>query len=142
MLKLVGWKAFVAAIRGRGDIGNVENLRHPAKELLIRYKQEGAAVNIDNPNWDFNKLTAALIRGPHASVFQHISFLYDEFLDMRKKGQWVILPFQEVKHLPGLRISPPGCVEQRGRRPRLICDYTFSDVNASTFDIDIPLEAM
>ena len=57
------------------------------------------------------------------------------------KGQWTILPFRLVQHLPGLRLSPPGVVPQRERRPRWICDYTFSDVNKDTCPI-APLEAM
>ena len=51
---------------------------------------------------------------------------------MINKQQWVILPASEVMDLPGLRLSPPGCVPQRDRRPRWICDYSWSDVNAET----------
>ena len=43
-----------------------------------------------------------------------------------------------AKQLNNLRISPPGVVPQRGRRPRWICDYTWSNVNQET----IPLAAM
>ena len=43
-----------------------------------------------------------------------------------------------AKQLSNLRISPPGVVAQHGRRPRWICDYTWSNVNQDT----IPLAAM
>jgi hypothetical protein len=37
--------------------------------------------------------------------------------DMFEKGQWIALPFDQVKDLPNLRISPIGVVPQRDRRP-------------------------
>jgi len=46
-----------------------------------------------------------------------------------------------VKHLPNLRLSPLGCVPQRGRRPRLIVDLSFYDVNQETVKT-APPEAM
>ena len=49
--------------------------------------------------------------------------------DMIRKGYWVVLPYHLVRHLPNLRISPMGAVPQRERRPRIIMDYSFSNVN-------------
>ena len=60
---------------------------------------------------------------------------------MIKKGQWAILPASVALGLEGLRVSPPGVVPQRDRRPRWICDYTFSDVNPETVNL-VPREAM
>ena len=57
------------------------------------------------------------------------------------KSQWVVLPAEDVASLPGLRISPPGVVPQRDRRPRWICDYTWSKVNKDSLPL-APLEAM
>jgi hypothetical protein len=53
----------------------------------------------------------------------------------------VVLPYQSVKHLKNLCISPPGVPPQRDRRPRWICDYIFSGVNDDTADV-APNEAM
>ena len=36
---------------------------------------------------------------------------------MLLKSQWVVLPAADVESLPGFRISPPGVVPQRDRRP-------------------------
>ncbi|KAK1732369.1 hypothetical protein QTG54_016948 [Skeletonema marinoi] len=55
--------------------------------------------------------------------------------------QWVVLPVSAVKDLPGLRISPPGVIPQRDRRPRWIVDYSFSGVNAETLPL-AAIEAM
>ena len=54
------------------------------------------------------------------------------------KNFWTVLPFEKVKNTPGLRLSPLGVVPQRDRRPRLIVDYTFSDVNQETQEIAPP----
>ena len=40
-----------------------------------------------------------------------------------------------VKDLPGLRLSPPGVVPQRNRRPRWICDYSWWGINADTLPL-------
>ncbi|KAL3816089.1 hypothetical protein ACHAXA_011414 [Cyclostephanos tholiformis] len=54
------------------------------------------------------------------------------------KSQWIVLPYLAVRDLPGLRVSPPGVVPQRERRPRWICDYSWSQVNEDT----LPLAAV
>ena len=56
----------------------------------------------------------------------------EEFLDFGRKGFWVVLPFDSVKHEKGLRLSPIGCVPQDGRRPRMIADYSFWGINDET----------
>ena len=48
------------------------------------------------------------------------------------KGFWVVLPFEEVKNTPGLRLSPIGVVPQHAWRPRPIVDYTFYGINEVT----------
>ena len=60
---------------------------------------------------------------------------------MINKGQWIILPYSQVKKLPGLRLSPPGVVPQRDRRPRWIVDYSWWNVNQETLPL-APKEAM
>ena len=69
---------------------------------------------------------------------EHLEFLHGEFEDMMAKAQWVVLPASEVRHLPGLRISPPGVVPQRDHRPCWIVNYTWSEVNQET----LPLAAV
>jgi hypothetical protein len=60
--------------------------------------------------------------------------------DMIEKGQWIMLPADQARKLPNLRISPIGVVPQRDRRPRTIVDYSFSDVNLDTCPV-APQEA-
>jgi hypothetical protein len=57
----------------------------------------------------------------------------------------MVLPYivllEHPKQLLNLRISPMGIVPQRGRRPRIIVDYSFYDLNAQTVKL-APQEAM
>ena len=53
----------------------------------------------------------------------------------------MLLPHEEVKDLPGLRLSPLGVVPQRERRPRIIVDYSFYGINGDTVPL-APIEAM
>ena len=122
------WDAFVSAKRGRGDFGTLRR-PHPANRLLNHYKKHGAPVRLSTPDWTMDQLIESVERGPHKSCDAHVDFLQEEFIDMIKKGQWVVLPFSVAKTLPGLRLSPAGVVEQRERRPRWIGDYSFYGVN-------------
>jgi hypothetical protein len=53
----------------------------------------------------------------------------------------MLLPYKEVKGIPGLRLSPIGVVPQRERRPRIIVYYSFYGVNADTVKLT-PAESM
>ena len=139
LLQRVGWNAFVKERRGEGDFSSLRNLDgYPARRLLSHYKHHGVPVKLSTPCWSKARVTAALARGPHKSCGAHIHFLNDKFVDMIRKGQWVILPSAIARKLKGLRVSPPGVVDQRDRRPCWICDYTWSGVNDDT----LPLAAM
>eukprot|EP00978_Attheya_sp_CCMP212_P034417 scaffold143976_cov43-Attheya_sp.AAC.2 len=60
---------------------------------------------------------------------------------MVSRGQWMVLPYSAMRDLPDLRISPPGVVPQRDRRPRLTVDDSFSGVNEDTVPL-APKESM
>jgi hypothetical protein len=96
---------------------------------------------LTTPPWSQAKLAAACARGSHKSATEYITFLQEEIIAMMQKGQWVLLPYHLVKHLPNLRLSPLGVVPQRDRRPRVIVDYTYSGVNDDTLCL-APPEAM
>jgi hypothetical protein len=77
----------------------------------------GTPVKFAMPPWNCQHLQRALSRGLHCSSLEYIDFLQEGLVDMINMGQWVILPAKAVLHLPGLQLSPPGVVPQRGRRP-------------------------
>jgi hypothetical protein len=140
LLSKLGWKTFVQQRRRRGDFSSL-NIHHPAKRLLHQIKKHGAPVQLCSKPWSKSKLDQAIRRGPHRSCHEYIEFLEEEFVDMIKKEQWVILPYSSAKSLPGLRLSPPGVVPQRDRRPRWICDYSWYGVNDDTLPL-APLDSM
>ena len=117
-LRREGWSAFVRSRRARDDFATLDHVEHPARRLLMLYKHRGVPVKVSTPAWSQKRCLAAIKRGPHKSCDDHIEFLEQEFIDMMKKGQWVVLPAAIAMSLPGLRISPPGIVPQRGRCPR------------------------
>ncbi len=116
----------------------MDNVLHPARHLLCHYKHRSAPVKFSTPPWTRLQVQRTLSRGPHKSAYKYIDYLEEEFVDMINKGQWVVLPYSAVRHLPGLRISPPGVIPQRDRRPRWIINYSWWDVKADT----LPLAAM
>jgi hypothetical protein len=54
-----------------------------------------------------------LARNSHPSAAAHLDFVRDELGDFVDKRFWVVLPYDEVKDLPRLHLSPLGCVPQR-----------------------------
>ena len=142
LLQRVGWESFIKIKRRYNDFADLSTLPHRARRLLKHYQHSGAPAKMKTSHWTRQKLDAMMQRGAHQSCSQYLDFLEDEFLDMVAKGQWVILPYNLlIKLLPNLRLSPPGVVPQRERRPRWICDYTWSDVNADTLPL-APYHAM
>ena len=143
LLNRLGWTEFVEHRRPRSDLHpNVKDLPHPASRLLHRYQQHGVPIRFHTPPWNQSQIDRALDRGPHRSCHEHIDFLEEEFIDMINKGYWVVLPYSQCKDLPGLRLSPPGVVPQRNRRPRWIVDYSWWGVNDETIKSFAPLAAM
>jgi hypothetical protein len=116
-------------------------LPHPANNLLVELRTAGAPVSFISAEWSNERILQAIRRGSHKSASEYLHFVENEMADFIQKLFWVVLPFEAVKHLPGLRLSPLGVVPQRDRRPRLIVDYTFSEVNQDT-DKKAPREAM
>jgi hypothetical protein len=68
-------------------------------------------------------------------------FVSEEILDFCRQGYWLVLPYAAVAEWPNLRVSPLGVVPQHERRPRLIVDFSFSNVNADTIPL-APKEAI
>ena len=56
------------------------------------YKHQGVPVKLSIPKWICTKIKASLLRGSHKSYNNHIYFLKVEFVDIIKKGKWVIFP--------------------------------------------------
>ncbi len=107
LLRSLGWHGLVAHCRPLSNFSLLDNVLHPAFHLLCHYKHRGAPVKFSTPPWTRLQVQRTLSRGPHKSAHKYIDYLEEEFVDMINKGQWVVLPYSVVCHLPGLRISPP-----------------------------------
>ena len=59
----------------------------------------------------------------------------EEYLDFGGKGFWILLPYDVITDKPGLRLLPLGVVPQDDRRPHLISDYSFWDLNDETLKL-------
>jgi hypothetical protein len=118
--------------RGISCLSDPTSLPHAAVPILLSLRSIGAPAHQSTEPWSLAQLDAAVLRGPHKSMQDHIDFLREEFFDMVKAGQWLVLPYSAVRNLNGLRLSPSGVVPQRDRRPRPIIDYTFSGINNAT----------
>jgi hypothetical protein len=104
--------------------------------------KEGVPVVLKTPPWTDEVLDERVQRGSHKSCDEHLEFLREEMLEFVQKGFWLMLPYRVVKRLfKQLRVSPMGVVPQRERRPRLIADYSYYDVNDDTVKL-APAEAM
>jgi hypothetical protein len=86
-------------------------------------------------------LEATANRGPHKSAQEHTAFVREEMADFCQQGFWVVLPLDEVIDMDLLWLSPLGVIQQCDRRPRLINDLSFSEVNANMIKTG-PAEAM
>jgi hypothetical protein len=134
--------AYIRHIRHTYDIApGVDNLDHPASNLLRSYRKHGVPVITKTQPWSQARINAALKRAPHKSAKIEHAFLRKELRDMIKKGHWMLLPGSLVKNLKNLRISPIDVVPQRDRRSRTIIDYSFYNVNEDTAPI-APREPM
>jgi hypothetical protein len=145
------WAAYVASTRGQSHLApDLERLPHPASRLLTAFRDNGMPVITGTSGWSDSDFAARLDRGSHTSTHDHVDFVRDEMADFARKGFWTVLPYDIVRelsllpgfrHLRSIRVSPLGCVPQRGRRPRLIVDLSFYGVNADTVQL-APHEAM
>jgi hypothetical protein len=93
------------------------------------------------PAWTHHEVTDRLHRGSHKSTHEQVDFVCDKIADFANKGFWTVLPYKLAKHLCGLRLSPLGCVPQRGQQPRLIVNLLYYSINADTLKL-APHKAM
>ena len=136
------WHDFYNKRRGRSNFSpHLRSLRHKAATLLHRFSTTGVPVLLSSKPWTLQQKDDAMRRGNHPSAHAFAEYLREEFGDMRQQGMFLVLPYELVRHLPQLRLSPIGCIPQRERRPRTIIDYTYSGVNDSTLKL-APQESM
>jgi hypothetical protein len=136
------WEAFVNAFRGRSYLAEtIASVDHPATPLLQTWRDQGVPVLSSSPPWPPEALDSCVARGCHRSASEHAAFLREEMAEFIENKFWVALPYDAVKHLPNLQLSPAAVKEERDRKPRLLCDHSWYPVNEQTVPHSPP-EAM
>ena len=140
------WESFVTEFRGRSYLAPMlEQLDHPAAELLCRWRNDGVPAETDSSPWTDDQKDLCIQRGCHLSAKEHSSFLRDEMAEFIESRFWVVLPYRQVRHLPSLQLSPAAVKEERDRKPRVLCDHSWPwgwpPVNETTLP-HAPPEAM
>ena len=103
----------MAQRQSRSNFASLDKVNHPVQRLLKFYKEWGVLVKMATKPWSQDQISAVLSWGAHRSCMEHTEFLHKEFHDMILKSKWMVLPAEDVAHLEGLRISPPGVVPQQ-----------------------------
>jgi hypothetical protein len=143
----VGWDIMIQQARGRGDLQARPPSHHGAAPLLQRMAKHGVPAVMTTAPWSLPTLKQRAKRGPHKSCEDHLDFLRGEILEFVEKGYWIVLPLrillllQAQGAITDLRLSPMGVVPQRERRPRVIVDYSYYQVNQETIQL-APQESM
>ena len=75
------------------------------------------------------KLTRANRYGAHSSATKETTFVRKELQEKSQAGHISLFPLIAVHHLPKLWLSPLATIPQRGRKPRLIYDFSWSGLN-------------
>lgn len=137
------WESFVNSQHGPPHLQpGLDLLPLEAATYLSGLQQHGAPVLLDEPEWSPAKRQEAIERGCHFSAVQHKEFIAGEMCDFAEDGFWAILPYDLIKDLPGVRLSPAQIKEEKDRRPRFIADHSYSGVNDNTIRCTAPADAM
>lgn len=137
------WEEFVSKQHGPPHLQpNLSLLPISAGPYLSALHRHGAPVLLDEPEWSQEKRDHAIQRGCHSSAAEHKAFIAEEMCEFIEDGFWSVLPYELVKDLPGLRLSPAQIKEERDRKPRFIADHTFWEINENTIRSTAPMDAM
>lgn len=142
LLHSPSWSSFVEQMHGPPHLKpDLQDIPHPAGAYLAHLREHGVPVIMCTEPLSPEQLKEQLDRGCHKSAQNHADFVRDEMADFVESGYWLVLPYDLIKDLPGLRLSPLGVKEERERRHRLVVDHTFFLVNRDTVPL-APKEAM
>ena len=94
------WEEFVNAFRGPSYLASgLEDIDHPATELLRKWRDEGAPADTSSPPWTLEQKDQCMERGCHPSATKQAPFLRDEMAEFIENKFWVALPYKLVRHL-------------------------------------------
>ena len=136
------WKTFVQQEHGPPHLReNLQELAHPAGQFLASIEAHGVPVAFDDEPWSLQRMDDAVKKGCHPTAQKHSAFIAHEMTEFMESGYWTVLPYSEVRHLPGVRGSPAHMKEELDRKDRFLADHTNWGVNEHTLPL-APKEAM
>ena len=75
------------------------------------------------------ELTRATLYGAHSSATKETTFVRTDISKQARAGHTALFPLRVVCHLSRIWLSPLTSIPQRGRKPRLIYDFSWSCLN-------------
>ena len=75
------------------------------------------------------KLTRAIRYGAHSLATKETTFVQKDLQEQAQAGHIALFQLRVVRYFPKLWLSPLAATPQRGRKPRLIYDFSWSGLN-------------
>ena len=75
------------------------------------------------------ELTRAVKYGAHSSATKETTSARTTLEEQSRAGHIALFPLRAVRHLPRLWLFPFTAIQQRGRKPCLLYDFSWSDLN-------------
>ena len=120
------WEEFVEAFRGHSYLADdLQDLPHPAAPILQDWQESGVPAHTKTEPWSLEQKDEAVARGCHPSATAHAEFVRDEMASFIENNFWLVLPYDLVRDLLLLRLTPLAVKDERDRRPRVLMDHSW-----------------
>ena len=113
---------------------------HTTAPLLNYMREHNVPIEIPR-RMSKEELEKVLNYGARSSTKKEKNFLRKDLLEQICAGHVAIFPWEAVKHLTVLWLSPFAAIPQVGRKPHLIYNFSWSGLNEKATQ-DSPKEAM
>ena len=130
----VGFFQECVEARGPHELNKLPRNPHPATALLEQMRVHGVPIKTERGMTD-TELTQAIRYGAHSSATKETIFVRKELQEKSQPGQIALFPLRAVRHLPKLWLSLLASIAQRGRKPRLIYDFSWSGLNEAVTQV-------
>ena len=124
----VGFYQACVEARGPHELNKLPRNHYPASALLEHMWVHGVPIPTKRGMND-TELTRAIRYSAHSSATKETTFVRKELQEQAQAGHIALFPLRAVRHLPKLWLSPLAAIPQRGRKPRLIYDFSWSGLN-------------
>ena len=129
--KNVGFFQACVEERGPHELNHIPPNPHPAAALLEHMRVHGVPIKIEKNT----EITRAIIYGAHYYATKETTFVRTELQEQAQAVHITLPPLRAVRHLPRLWLSPLAAILQRGRKPRLIYDFSWSGLNKAVTQV-------